>query len=448
MSPRISFTRIPMVKRRSNDKKERRIKRQPYEQRRLKRTSINRNSTIAANTSSQNGQNSMTNMLQNPYNLASSMRAVGATRFIAGRFTARLLSALFVICLPAWAQAAPPKDPVLTRARQAVARGVAYLKSVQETDGSWEHYPATTALALAGLLRNGHNERNDPAVTKGVQFLLRSVKSNGAIYDDRDPNTALPNYNTSLALMALFLTRNAAYKPMIARAQGYLERLQFGAADNKKPGDPLYGGIGYGSDPDDHPDLSNLQTALESLKETGAGPDAPVWKRAIIFIQRVQNRKESNDQVWANESPNDGGFVYDSTGESKAAAAGHTSMGAMTYAGLKSYIYCGVSKQDPRARAAWNWIRGHYTVTEHPNEGSTSLYYYYHTMAKTLAVYGQKIVLDAAGKPHVWAHDLAAQLIAKQHPDGAWSNTNHRYWEDRPALVTSYTLIALSYCLK
>jgi hypothetical protein len=43
---------------------------------------------------------------------------------------------------------------------------------------------------------------------------------------------------------------------------------------------------------------------------------------------------------------------------------------------------------------------------------------------------------------------LAAALIAAQKPDGAWFNTNSRHWENRPSLVTSYSLISLSYCLK
>ena len=117
-------------------------------------------------------------------------------------------------------------------------------------------------------------------------------------------------------------------------------------------------------------------------------------------------------------------------------------------AGLKSYIYCGVTKSDPRAQAAYNWLRGHYTVTENPGMGTNSLYYYYHTMAKTLDVYGQKIVTDKNGKPHDWAQELSAHLISEQHPDGSWFNTNARHWENQPGLVTSYTLIALSYCVK
>jgi squalene-hopene/tetraprenyl-beta-curcumene cyclase len=345
--------------------------------------------------------------------------------------------------------AAPP-DPTLQKAQQAVVKGMAYLRRTQETDGSWSHYPATTALALSGLLRNGRTELNDPAVARGIKFLLSAVKPNGGIYSDSNPALALPNYNTCLAIMALTQTKNAAYKSIIAKAQKYLEKSQFDEGEGIQPSNPMYGGIGYGDDPGDdtHPDLSNLQMALESLHDSGLPSSAPVFKKAILFLQRVQNRKESNDQAWVKDASNDGGFVYTSQGGSSTPDHKSTSYGSMTYAGLKSYIYAGVQKSDPRAQAAWNWIRAHYTVDEHPGMGSTSLYYYYHTMAKTLDVYGQKIVKDTRGGTHDWAHDLAAALVAAQKPDGSWFNTNSRYWENQPSLVTSYSLISLSYCLK
>ncbi len=345
------------------------------------------------------------------------------------------------------AQAAP--DAVLANARLSVGRGLDYLRHIQEKDGSWSHYPAITSLALCAFLRNGRNEVNEPAVAKGVQFLLREAKPNGAIFDNRDPARALPNYNTALSLLTLSLTKNPAYKPIILKAQKYMEQSQFDETEGIEASNPVYGGIGYGNDPDDHPDLSNLSMALQSLKESGVPYNAPVFQKAITFLQRVQNRRVSNDQAWAKSGPNDGGFAYDTTGESKATGSGdHTSMGAMTYVGLESYIYCGVSKDDPRAKAAWDWIRANYTVKEHPGQGDVSLYYYYHAMAKTLNVYGLKSFKDAKGNTHEWARDLAGALIARQKPDGAWFNTNSRYWEDQPALVTSYTLIALAYCLK
>lgn len=369
-------------------------------------------------------------------------RSNRALRFVPALFAGMLLCGTL-----ARTQAAPP-EPTLSQARQAVARGLAYLRRVQEADGSWSQYPATTALALAGFLRNGRTERNEPAVANGIKYILRSVKPNGAIYSDANAATALPNYNTSLCVMALALTKNPAYKPIIVKAQQYLEKSQFDEDESIDVKNPMYGGIGYGSKPD-RPDLSNLQMALEALKDSGASSGSPVWQKAITFLQRVQNRKESNDQDWVKEANGDGGFIYDSKGRSFSERDGKPqSYGSMTYAGLKSYIYCGVTKSDPRAQAAWNWIRGHYSVTENPGMGDTSLYYYYHTMAKTLDVFGAKTLKDAQGNTHDWAQDLAAQLVKTQRPDGSWYNDNARFWENQPPLVTSYTLIALSYCLK
>jgi len=348
---------------------------------------------------------------------------------------------------------AAPTDSTMQKARQAVSKGIAYLHKTQEVDGSWGHYPATTALALSGLLRNGKTETNDADVAKGIQYLIKSAQPDGSICSKANPAIALPNYNTCLAVMALTETKNPVYRPIIRKALNYLEKVQFDEGEGIKPNNPMYGGIGYGDDPGDdtHPDLSNLQFALEALHEGGTPSGAPVFKKALIFLQRVQNRKESNDQAWVKEGPNDGGFVYTSQGGTPADEGKpnqrHLSYGSMTYAGLKSYIYAGLKKDDPRAQAAYNWIRGNYTVTEHPGMGSTSLYYYYHTMAKTLDVYGDKIVKDTKGGKHDWASELAGAIVAAQHPDGAWSNSNARYWENQPALVTSYSLITLSYCL-
>ena len=356
-------------------------------------------------------------------------------------------AAIVAISITTTVYAAPPV-PVKAKAQAAVNKGVDYLKSVQEPDGSWSHYPATTALAVTALLRNGRSEAKDPATAKGIQFLLKNVKPNGAIYSDENPSTALPNYNTCLALIALNLTKNPSYKPTIQKAQQYLEKSQFDEEEGMNPTDPMYGGVGYGSRPD-RPDLSNLQTSLEALTEAGTDKNAPVFKKAITFLQRVQARKESNDQAWVNVSDNDGGFIYDSKGRSMAEKDGKArSYGSMTYAGLKSYIYAGVSKTDPRAQAAYDWLRGKYSVTENPGLGQMGLYYYYHTMAKTLDVYGQKLLKDTAGKSHDWASDIASQLAATQRKNGSWFNDTARWWEDQPALVTSYSLITLSYCLK
>ena len=46
-------------------------------------------------------------------------------------------------------QAQTKPDASQMTAKKSVQRGIDYLKRTQEADGSWGHYPATTALALS-----------------------------------------------------------------------------------------------------------------------------------------------------------------------------------------------------------------------------------------------------------------------------------------------------------
>ncbi len=119
----------------------------------------------------------------------------------------------------------------------------------------------------------------------------------------------------------------------------------------------------------------------------------------------------------------------------------------MTYAGLKSMIFAGLKQDDPRVKAAIEWLRKHYTFAENPGMGQAGLYYYFHTASKSLDVLGEDTFTDAAGKTHDWRAELSDVILAKQKPDGSWTNENPRWMEDNPTLVTSYALLALAYCL-
>lgn len=327
----------------------------------------------------------------------------------------------------------------------SVQKGIAFLRGTQKPDGSWQNYPGYTAIAVTGLLRNGVTDK-DPAVAKACDYLASLAKPNGAIYTDAlGPAQALPNYNTALSVLALDLTRNPKYQPIIKKAQQFLATSQFDEGEGFRPNDRQYGGIGYGSKVD-NPDLSNLQNALEALRDTGYPKNAEVFKKAVIFLQRCQNRSETNDQGWAGT---DGGFVYAASGESKAdelTKQPHSSYGSMTYAGLKSYLYCNVTRKDPRVQAAWNWLRANYDVNQNPRIGDDGLYYYYHTMSKTLSLWGEKSFVDANGTKRVWAPDLTAAIVRQQKPDGSWVNKNPRWRENNPDLATGYVLISLANC--
>lgn len=113
------------------------------------------------------------------------------------------------------------------------------------------------------------------------------------------------------------------------------------------------------------------------------------------MISRTQNLPGSNDQKWASDDPdNKGGFVYfpghSMAGEQKLAndKTALRSYGSMSYAGLLSFIYAQVDKNDPRVKAVIDWLENNYTLEENPGMGQEGVYYYYHTMAKGLTAAG------------------------------------------------------------
>jgi squalene-hopene/tetraprenyl-beta-curcumene cyclase len=174
-------------------------------------------------------------------------------------------------------------------------------------------------------------------------------------------------------------------------------------------------------------------------------------QKALIFVSRAQNLESQHNQLPFAGKVNDGGFIYTPAGggESKAGTTengGHKSYGSITYAGLKSMVYAGLGKDDPRIKAATEWIRRHYTLDENPNMGQQGLYYYYQTFAKTMSVLGSDEFEDAAGTKHAWKKELAEKLASLQQKNGSWLNESDRWYEGDPNLVTAYCLIALHYC--
>jgi squalene-hopene/tetraprenyl-beta-curcumene cyclase len=97
-------------------------------------------------------------------------------------------------------------------------------------------------------------------------------------------------------------------------------------------------------------------------------------------------------------------------------------------------------------KAAMGWISANYNLSTNPGMGSSGLYYYYHTFAKTLSVVGVDSIQDANGKEHDWRKELIATLQTRQQRNGSWTNENERWLEGDPNLVTAYALMALSHC--
>jgi squalene-hopene/tetraprenyl-beta-curcumene cyclase len=301
-------------------------------------------------------------------------------------------------------------------------------------------------VVATGILRNGRSP-DDPAVAGSLKYLEGFIQPDGGIYQS---GTLYRNYETSLSTMC-FAAANAdgRYDKVLAAAERFLKRLQWDEGEGHGPSSEAYGGFGYGKH--ERPDLSNTQFTIEALMTLGNGADDPAIQKALIFVSRCQNLEtEHNTTKFAAKNP-DGGFYYTPAagGSSQAGETpngGLRSYASMTYAGLKSMIYAGVDRNDPRVEAAFDWIRKFYDLDSNPGMGSAGLYYYYHTFAKALDAMGVEVVEEPDGTEHHWRRELLAELAGRQRPDGSWLNENERWLEGEPSLVTGYALLALSYC--
>ena len=386
-----------------------------------------------------------------------------------------LITLLVAICTAtAFAGPALPSREVsfLNEVSAAQERGLAWLIKQQETDGSWRHHPAITALAVTALYRTGRplTPAEQAAGDKALQFVLSNVRTNGAIFagDDKDK---YPNYSTAICTMALLASGQSEYTAAIRNGRKFLLNSQLDERTGTATNAASYGGIGYGKR--ERPDMSNMQWSLEALRltevldkptaEDGSFKPRPTsklhWEKAVQFLQRCQNLPEKNDQAWVKVGlPEDrGGFIYmpgdpeqgvpalsfANDGQPVDEKTPLRSYASMTYAGLKSYLYAELQKDDPRVVAALHWLQQNYSLEENPGLGKQGLFYYYHTATKALTVFGNDTLTDAAGKTHDWRYELMNKLVSLQKSGGFWINDNNRWWENDPVLVTSYSLLAL-----
>ncbi len=393
-------------------------------------------------------------------------------------------------------------EPTLHKDALRAARiGLNWLKQQQAEDGHWSNgdHPAITALVVWAHLRSpdvitvdeagGQQVKVLPQVQKGIDYILSCVNRDGGIY--REPpggaGGALKNYNTAVCMAALGATGDPRYEQIIVKARRFLIGLQY------LGGGKFDGGMGYeaqGARP--YTDISNTYVAIESIRftdfvrhtdyryclpprsatliagleqrreqsrEKGEEEDLN-WDRAIRFLSRCQNLPETNSEPWVSQTEDDrGGFVYhpgrSMAGERLAPDGGRylRSYASMTYAGLLSFIYAEVDKDDYRVRAAYGWVGRHFTLDENPGMGLQGLYYNYHTMAKALTAYGEDVLELPDGNGVDWRSALVQKLISLQRVDprtgfGYWVNEHGRWWENDPVLVTAYALLALEICMQ
>jgi squalene-hopene/tetraprenyl-beta-curcumene cyclase len=322
-------------------------------------------------------------------------------------------------------------------------RAAAYLKAQQHQDGTWEKHHGITGLAATALLRmpGANREQTMATVGRTLDTLARLAKPDGGIYDNQ-----IPHYVTAVSVMTLVAGGRPQDRPLIERARRYLADHLLDEGEGIQRDDKWYGGMGYGGPGTGGrlADIISLEYALRAMKEADLPENDAAWQKALTFLQRTQNHSETNDQGWAG---NDGGFVY-YPGFTYHFDGGTRSYGSATYAGILSYSWATVKKDDHRVQAVLKWIRDNYTVEENPGVGQKTVYYYYMVFAKALQAIGEPIIVDGRGQRHNWREDLGRKLLSLQHPEGYWVNEEKWEMQDNKVLVTAFTMSAIQAILQ
>jgi hypothetical protein len=296
--------------------------------------------------------------------------------------------------------------PVIDEAtRQAIDRGLRWLASRQNPDGSWSDgaYPqstAITALALQAFLAQGHLPGQGyygPEVSRGLDFLLRSARADGYLVGPRGGNM----YAHGLATLTLAElwgdTADERLKPVLERAVQLILRSQGPEGGWRYEPRPTGADIS----------VTILQVmALRAARNAGLYVPDQTLRRALDYIRRCY-------------VPAQGGFTY----QPRQGPTGF----ARTAAGL-----CVL------------FLTGEYQAAQIPkvvdylqkNFGGRPHYWYGHYYAAhALHQVGGRAWRD-------WYARLRQELLPQQGADGSW----FRLTEDGcgPVYQTSIAIIVLS----
>lgn len=352
---------------------------------------------------------------------------------------------------PAGGRPAPvgkAEEAFRAKVREAIARGVAWVRKQQDPDGRIRgfygetdqkdpelrrltagHRLGETALALH-TLRSCGVPAGDPQVTSGFAFAR-------ACYQAQKTGEGLQTYDVSFAIIALDTHCRPAPPPPqdLAWIREMTARL---VAAQEKPG-----AFGYGLLGEDACDLSNTQIALLALRSArrmGVDVPADLWKRALLHLLKAQEPSGPNcvrrDASW---KPVEGGGTRTVAGRDRARGWGYregaAATGSMTAGGVSSLALCRSEllgkpgydgALDARAeQAIWDgiaWIGHQFDVSANPGPRDApapvqgKLYYW---------LYGLERAGSLTGVPwmgeHDWYREGAKRLLEHQAAAGHWS---------------------------
>lgn len=328
------------------------------------------------------------------------------------------------------AQAPAKKELLADQVKNAIDRGVRYLRNTQLTNGSWEKGVAAegmeggwTGLAVLALLNSGL-PATDPTVERGLKF-LRTV----------EPTHTNQTYVKSLQTMAFAEAKLPEDRQRIQENVRWL-------LENRVYDEGRFLGWGYKPFPIKElkvADNSNTQFAVLALwyaKQAGFDIRPDVWREIREFYLRTQSQE--------------GGWNY--APDLRIKADGNTSSITMTAAGLSGLTIagmelneareellddgtarnCGIYREQNGMTQGLDWLTRHFKI-----ELRGRTYYNLYGLERAGRLSGQRFF-----GPYDWYREGAKYLVGAQRADGSWLTED--YWDRWPQVSTGLALLFLS----
>jgi squalene-hopene/tetraprenyl-beta-curcumene cyclase len=332
------------------------------------------------------------------------------------------------------------------RINEAIEKGTAYLKRIQNRDGSWSaHFPwvgdghmGITALCTYTLIKSGV-PLSDPSVRRGLIWLTgwAPTGTDGKRGAQTTALAAQPvrkqeidyTYDAGVLLMCLAATKDKAYLPQMQQVLDTLVSFQQGVFSYKKTGTPDMSNTQYAG-------LGLRAAALEGLiakpdvykklyEATGKYQEAIKWVDRPPELQQQPTAKAGKTvTVQQNPKMPVGGIRYHLSGESWEVV----SSGSMTCGGITTLEICRLILQGrleqkadkelrERVEAGVNWLALNWSVAENPGRGGAHHLYYLYGLERV----GSILDIEYIG-PHPWYVEGAEVITSRQGGDGAWNN--------------------------
>ena len=310
--------------------------------------------------------------------------------------------------------------------RQAIDRGITFLRDRQNANGSWQmeghgdQRTGSTAIAVIAM-RSCGVPPNDPSIQRAMQFLRAFSGTNAG-----------GNYSLALQTMAFCLVDPARDLPTIRQNVALLERGQ------RRGGNEHSGGWHYTMDGGGSC-LSNSQFTILALYEAervGVQVSDATWRAALRYWSVTQNR--------------DSGWGYTPIAGGGSGGLGG-STGSMTCAGIASLIIsAGVadrggavvqgnniicfqrtdSQHSQQIGRGIDWLANNFTVRQNPRLGTTWHMYYLYSLERVGRMTNQRFIGQ-----HDWYRAGTEQILTLQVDGGHWDQGGYRISETAFALL-------------